>query len=242
MLQRAASSHLFSFVLLFLPYSHGNDLSREMSDVFSCHNVPPMDIQSHRKILLSYGENVNPRVIDMIVSIWEDLRVAHQSGSLIYPFSVRESVNVVKHMNSFPDDGIEDAIDNVIAFDRLDKGLAKHLEGVFGGHGVTILTEERAEKKKYGRSEGGVSTPRTRASSPKHGKVDPDNTPHVGKNIFGFERCFVRNPSDTHFILLLQVEILGQEEQGGRTLQVSEEEVVHIGLMRDIQFTKSVMK
>ena len=33
---------------------HGNDLAREMSDVFSCHNVPPMDIYSHKRILMSY--------------------------------------------------------------------------------------------------------------------------------------------------------------------------------------------
>jgi len=31
-------------------------------------------------------------------------------------------------------------------------------------------------------SEGGISTPKTRASSPKHGKIDPDNTPHSGGN------------------------------------------------------------
>jgi len=30
---------------------HGNDLSREMSDVFSCHHVPPMDKESHKRIL-----------------------------------------------------------------------------------------------------------------------------------------------------------------------------------------------
>lgn len=160
---------------------HGNDLNREMADVFSCHTVPAMDKESHKRILVSYGEYVHPRVIDRIVDIWEDLRLAHQSGSMTYPFSVRESVNVIKHMNSFPDDGIEGAIDNVIAFDRLDKALSKHLDDIFGGHGIHVFSEEYATKKKLGRAEGGVSTPRTRASSPKHGKTDPKNEPHVGK-------------------------------------------------------------
>ncbi len=49
------------------------------------------------------------------------LRVAQQEESMTYPFSIRESVNVIKHLNSFPDDGIENAIENVISFDRLDK-------------------------------------------------------------------------------------------------------------------------
>jgi len=161
---------------------HGNDLSREMADVFSCHEVPAMDMVSHKRILTSYGDNVHPRVIDNIVKIWETLRVAHQKGTMTYPFSVRESVNVIKHMNEFPGDGIEDAIDNVIAFDRLDKALSNHLNDIFGGHGIHIFSEEYATEKKFGRMEGGISTPKTRASSPKHGKTDPNNAPHVGGN------------------------------------------------------------
>ena len=37
---------------------HGNNLAREMADVFSCHNVPPMDVESHERILRSYGPSV----------------------------------------------------------------------------------------------------------------------------------------------------------------------------------------
>lgn len=163
---------------------HGNDLSREMADVFSCHIVPPMDTESHKRILESYGDSVSSDVIDKIVSVWEDLRRAHQIGSMTYPFSVRESVNVVKHLNAFPDDGLEDAVDNVIAFDLLDKGLSRHLDGIFGSHGIHLMMVDEhssTTKTKLGGGEGGVSTPKTRASNPKHGKVDPDNTPHVGK-------------------------------------------------------------
>ena len=159
---------------------HGNDLSREMSDVFSCHTVPPIDIESHKRILHSYGDNVPPQLIDKIVKIWEDLRVAQQEGSMTYPFSVRESVNVIKHLNSFPDDGIENAIENVISFDRLDRALSKHLDDIFGGHGIDF-SHANSLKKFYGRADGGISTPKTRSSDPKHGKTDPNNAPHVGK-------------------------------------------------------------
>ena len=162
---------------------HGNDLSREMSDVFSCHICPNLDVESHRRILHSYGENISPKVIDKIVRVWEELRSAHQSGTLNYPFSVRESVNVVKHMNAFPGDGINGAVENVISFDRLDQGLSKQLHDIFAGHGIRVMKEDYTTmEKKGGRTQGGVSTPKTRASSPKHGKVDKDNTPHVGGN------------------------------------------------------------
>ena len=160
---------------------HGNDLAREMSDVFSCHTVPPMDIDSHKRILMSYGDNVHPKMINKIVKTWEDLRVAHEEGTIIYPFSVRESVAVVKHLNTFPSDGIEDAIDNVISFDRLDRGLSKHLSGIFGKRGIAVFSEDyETNEKTLERIQGGVSTPKTRSSHPKHGKEDPNNDPHVG--------------------------------------------------------------
>jgi len=86
---------------------HGNDLAREMSDVFSCHNVHAMDTESHKRILRSYGPDVSASIIDSIVEIWEELRIAHENGLILYPFSVRESVNVVKHFNTYPKDGIQ---------------------------------------------------------------------------------------------------------------------------------------
>lgn len=55
------------------------------------------------------------------------------------------------------------------------------ISDIFQGHGIRILAEEQL-RRYSDRLEGGVSTPRTRASSPKHGKVDPENKPHVGGN------------------------------------------------------------
>ena len=158
----------------------GNDLSRHMSDVFACHIVPPMDEESHKRILRSYGKGVHPDVIDKLVKVWEDLRIAHQTGSISYIFSVRESVSIVKHMSSFPDEGIQAAIENVLAFDRLDTSLSKHLNKIFCSQGIKLAAKEKSSET--GRGVGGISTPKTRASSPKHGKEDPDNTPHVGGN------------------------------------------------------------
>jgi MoxR-like ATPase len=158
----------------------GNDLSRHMSDVFACHIVPPMDEESHRRILTSYGKGVHPDVIDKLVKVWEDLRVAHETGVISYIFSVRESVSTVKHLSAFPDEGVQTAIENVLAFDRLDASLSNHLNKIFRNQGIKMVTKEKVVEA--GRGVGGISTPKTRASSPKHGKEDPDNTPHVGGN------------------------------------------------------------
>jgi hypothetical protein len=159
----------------------GNDLAREMSDVFSCHHVPAMDMDSLTSILRSYGPNVNPDIIDNLVQIWEELRLAHVKGTVVYPFSLREAVGVIKHINEFPSDGIQEAVENVISFDRFDASLMKRLNSIFLDNGIRLL-EKRTIKERLSRAQGNLSTPKTRASDPKHGKIDPDNTPHVGGN------------------------------------------------------------
>ena len=161
---------------------HGNDLAREMADVFSCHVVPPLDPRSHEKILQSYGSNVPEKTIKTIINIWTDLSKEHQNGTIVYPFSVRESVSVVKHLNEFPGDGLDDAIENVIAFDRFENAILQQLNDIFECHGVSVFQFRRDNITEKERLDGGISTPKTRASGPKHGKVDPDNTPHVGGN------------------------------------------------------------
>lgn len=142
-----------------------------MADVFSCHHVPPMDVESHRRILKSYGPNVDDDLINKIVNIWEDLRVAHKKGTIVYPFSVREAVGVVKHLNAFPNDGINEAASNVVSFDTLDTSLAKRLSKIFSRYGIQL--DKSATAILSSREVGTLSTPKTRASEPKHGKVDP---------------------------------------------------------------------
>ena len=161
---------------------HGNDLAKEMADVFSCHHVPPMDIESQRRILKSYGPNVDEATIDRLLSIWQELRDAHEKGTLAYPFSVREAVSVVKHINSFPADGLEGALENVIAFDRFDNVVLRQLDDIFRAHGVPVMLAKGGGSVTRTGTEGGVSTPKTRSNMPKHGKIDQSNDPHVGGN------------------------------------------------------------
>jgi hypothetical protein len=125
---------------------------------------------------------VSTDIIEKIVKIWDELRKAHEDGLILYPFSIRESVNVVKHLNFYPNDGIEGALENVLSFDRLDRALANQLKQIFDDYGISVFTENSVESNNTHHAHGAISTPRTRVSSPKHGKVDPENVPHVGGN------------------------------------------------------------
>jgi von Willebrand factor A domain-containing protein 8 len=161
---------------------HGNNISGEMSDVFSCHTVPPLDAESQRRILQRYGPDVSGGDVETIISIWQDLRASHEKGIISYPFSVREAVSVTKHLNRFPADGLDGAFENVIAFDRFNSITLKQLAKIFDNHGIMIAALGSNAAGESVAAKGGISTPRTRASSPKHGKIDEDNDPHVGGN------------------------------------------------------------
>lgn len=160
---------------------HGNDLAKEMADVFSCHTVPALDPESQARILKSYGRDLSDKTIQKIILIWQDLIKAHQKGVLAYPFSIREAVSVARHLSKYPDDGLDGAIENVIAFDRFDTALMNQLGSIFKRHGVRLPAAQSSTEFGGGR-DGGISTPKTRTSDPKHGKEDPNNEPHVGGN------------------------------------------------------------
>eukprot|EP00529_Nitzschia_sp_RCC80_P007784 CAMPEP_0113506290 /NCGR_PEP_ID=MMETSP0014_2-20120614/35823_1 /TAXON_ID=2857 /ORGANISM="Nitzschia sp." /LENGTH=1267 /DNA_ID=CAMNT_0000401763 /DNA_START=433 /DNA_END=4237 /DNA_ORIENTATION=+ /assembly_acc=CAM_ASM_000159 len=162
---------------------HGNDLAREMADVFSCHSVPALDAESQRRILNRYGPKVSDDTINTLINVWQELRESHEQSLMTYPFSVREAVSVVKHLNQFPNDGLDGALENVISFDRFDNVTLKQLTAIFSRHGIDVpYSTSLSETAIRTGIQGGVSTPRTRSSSPKHGKVDENNDPHVEGN------------------------------------------------------------
>ncbi len=54
------------------------------------------------------------------------------------PYSARELVNIVKHLQAFPADGVVEAVQNVIAFDSFNDSTSATLIAVFSRHGIPI--------------------------------------------------------------------------------------------------------
>ena len=61
-----------------------------------------------------------------------------RAGNLSYPYSVREQVGIVRHLQAFPQDPLSLAIDNVTSFDRLDPLAMAQLRAVFERQGVAL--------------------------------------------------------------------------------------------------------
>ena len=66
--------------------------------MFASHVVNNPDAQSQMDLLRSYGPSVPLHVQQRLVRAFDELRGLVHDGMLAYPFSIREQVAVVKHL------------------------------------------------------------------------------------------------------------------------------------------------
>lgn len=164
----------------------GNDFFASLGDLFSCHSVDNPSIESEIYLLQQYGPNVNEQILHKLVNAFSELRSMADTGQLSYPYSTREVVNIVKHLQKYPNENMSELIGNVLDFDRYSPESLEQVTEVLQRHGLAIenyanneLTAIRRQREIQLTVE---STSGKSVSEPKHGKEDPDNKPHVGGN------------------------------------------------------------
>jgi len=69
-----------------------------VGDIFSCHAVDNPDMQSEMAMLQQYGPHVPEETLRRLVLAFSELRTMADQGLIIYPYSTREVVNMVKHL------------------------------------------------------------------------------------------------------------------------------------------------
>ncbi|KAI8341541.1 hypothetical protein BC941DRAFT_416834, partial [Chlamydoabsidia padenii] len=116
----------------------GNDFYREIGDVFSCHAVDNPDMDSEMFLLRKYGPNVPEDLLRKLSSAFSDLRKLTDEGLISYPYSTRELVNIVRHLQDYPDEGISKILQNVFDFDQYDQASKELLIEIFEKHGIPI--------------------------------------------------------------------------------------------------------
>ncbi|RHZ72552.1 hypothetical protein Glove_242g5 [Diversispora epigaea] len=119
----------------------GNDFYREIGDVFSCHAVDNPDSDSEMFLLKKYAPDVSEDLLLRLTAVFNDLRKLVDEGLISYPYSTRELVNVVKHMQQFPDEGISRILQNVFDFDQYDKDSKDLLIATFQKHEIPVGLE-----------------------------------------------------------------------------------------------------
>ena len=108
----------------------GNDFFAALGDLFSCHAIDNPSMESEMKMLKQYGPEVSEDILRRLVTAFSELRTMADEGTIQYPYSTREVVNIVKHLQKFPNEGLGQIVRNVFDFDAYDKEAREAVEEV----------------------------------------------------------------------------------------------------------------
>ncbi|KAH9924969.1 AAA domain-containing protein [Epithele typhae] len=164
----------------------GNHFLQVLGDNFCCHAVTNPDMASERRLLSQLAPQLSEDTILRLVAAFQDLRRAYDAGTLTYPYSLRELLNLVRHMQAYPSDSLEAALRNVFDFDVYKPETISKLQDILDHHGLAVkhvgMSAARETAKKQVLDLKFEPQGDTSLSSPKFGKEDPDNEPHTGGN------------------------------------------------------------
>ncbi|XP_053563944.1 von Willebrand factor A domain-containing protein 8 [Bombina bombina] len=116
----------------------GNDFFGSLGDIFSCHAVDNPVPQSELAMLRQYGPDVPDAVLQKLVGAFGELRSMADQGIITYPYSTREVVNIVKHLQKFPNEGLANVVRNVFDFDSYNQEMREILINSLHKHGIPI--------------------------------------------------------------------------------------------------------
>ncbi|CDO72121.1 hypothetical protein BN946_scf184962.g64 [Trametes cinnabarina] len=163
----------------------GNHFLQVLGDNFCCHAVTNPDMASERKLLSQLAPKLSEDLILRLVAAFHDLRKAYEAGTVTYPYSLRELLNLVRHMQAYPGDPLEVALRNVFDFDVYKPDTIAKLADILDHHGLSVkhlgigAARETAKRVLDIQFEPKGDTS---LSEPKFGKEDPNNESHTGGN------------------------------------------------------------
>ncbi|CAL8321307.1 unnamed protein product [Merluccius merluccius] len=116
----------------------GNDFFGSLGDIFSCHAVDNPKPYAELAMLKQYGPQVPDATLQKLVAAFGELRSMADQGTITYPYSTREVVNIVKHLQKFPDEGLANVVRNVFDFDSYNRDTRDVLIEALHKHGIPI--------------------------------------------------------------------------------------------------------
>ncbi|XP_041921214.1 von Willebrand factor A domain-containing protein 8 isoform X1 [Alosa sapidissima] len=116
----------------------GNDFFGALGDIFSCHAVDNPKPEAELAMLRRYGPDVPEVILQKLVAAFGELRTMADKGTITYPYSTREVVNIVKHLQKFPNEGLANVVRNVFDFDSYNKDAREVLITALHKHGIPI--------------------------------------------------------------------------------------------------------
>ncbi|CAI8053991.1 von Willebrand factor A domain-containing protein 8 [Geodia barretti] len=87
-------------------------------------------------MLRQYGRDVPEHLLEKLVGAFSELRAMADEGLIAYPYSTREVVAIVKHLQEFPHEGVSSVARNVFDFDTHNPDLLQVIMRVLHRHGI----------------------------------------------------------------------------------------------------------
>ncbi|KAJ7594399.1 AAA domain-containing protein [Mycena floridula] len=162
----------------------GNHFLQVLGENFSTHSVPNPDQLSERQILTQLAPRLSEDLILRLVGAFDDLRKAADAGHLSYPYSLRELINIVKHLDAYPEDSLGEALRNVFDFDIYNKEAIDKLSEILERHGLHVphLGIEAARESRKKILDVQFEPKNTELGAPKEGVHDDKE--HSGGNTY----------------------------------------------------------
>eukprot|EP00435_Cladocopium_sp_Y103_P037254 s938_g9.t2 len=117
----------------------GNDFYRECGDVFASHAIDNPEVASEVELLRSYGPNVPQEQLVALLGLFVELRRLVEEQQLGFG-----------HLESFPDDPVEEVFADIFAFDWHDRKLREQLGQVLLGCGFQGFEGFKGKGKQHG--------------------------------------------------------------------------------------------
>ncbi|PPR05936.1 hypothetical protein CVT24_006658 [Panaeolus cyanescens] len=161
----------------------GNHFLQVLGEHFSAHSVTNPDQESERKLIGQLAPELDEELVLRLVGAFHDLRKGYENGTLTYPYSLRELINLVKHMKAYPSDSLGDALRNIFDFDIYKHETIDKLSEILIHHGLEVpnlgldAAREAAKKKVQDIQ---FEPKRTDLNGPKEG--EHDDKEHSGGN------------------------------------------------------------
>ncbi|KAF8263236.1 AAA domain-containing protein [Lactarius quietus] len=162
----------------------GNHFMQVLGDNFSCHAISNPDLESERRLLTQLAPELSEDLVKRLIAAFHDLRQGYERGSLTYPYSLRELIAIVRHMQAYPDDELHETLRNVFDFDVYRVETTEKLDEVLRKHGLRAKSTDSTTRKTKKPLDMQFDPQKTDLDKPKHGQEDPTDAAHTGGKTF----------------------------------------------------------
>ncbi|KAE8209026.1 hypothetical protein CF327_g6940 [Tilletia walkeri] len=175
----------------------GNTLLEVLGEGFSAYAVNNPDHESEVRLLKQAAPDVPEQLIVSLDLAFNELREAFDAGTVTYPYSLRELLHIVRHLQKFPSDEVSSVLLNTLSFDLHRPEAMRVVLTTLKKHGVSIdglslvALQEKVDEARRAAA-GGAQKKQVRQvefepkgatdlNGPKEGKAT-DGKAHVGGN------------------------------------------------------------